>query len=89
MHHPTSIEPQENSIFVSLPRPLGLAVADVAPAKAARAKARGVTMGRKPKLTEHRKRGAMSRREHGSETLAEIGRSYNVSGGTILRLSME
>jgi DNA invertase Pin-like site-specific DNA recombinase len=39
----------------------------------ARAKARGVKMGRPPKLTAQ-------------ETLAEIGRSYNVSGWTIARL---
>ena len=43
-----------------------------------RAKAKGVKMGRKPKLTDHQKREAMKRRDHGEETLAEIGRSYNV-----------
>ena len=52
----------------------------------ARAKARGVRMGRKPKLTDHQKREAVKRRDHGEETLAEIGRSYNVSGWTISRL---
>ena len=52
-----------------------------------RAKAKGVKMGRKPKLTEHQKREAIRRRDHGDETLAEIGRSYNVSGWTISRLS--
>jgi DNA invertase Pin-like site-specific DNA recombinase len=52
-----------------------------------RAKAKGVKMGRKPKLTEHQKREAIRRRDHGEETLAEIGRSYNVSGWTIGRLS--
>ena len=51
-----------------------------------RAKARGVKMGRKPKLTDHQKREAIKRRENGEETLAEIGRSYNVSGWTISRL---
>jgi DNA invertase Pin-like site-specific DNA recombinase len=51
-----------------------------------RAKARGVKMGRKPKLTDHQKREAIKRRDHGKETLAEIGRSYNVSGWTISRL---
>ena len=40
-------------------------------------------MGRKPKLTEYQKREAIRRRDHGDETLAEIGRSYNVSGWTI------
>ena len=53
----------------------------------ARAKARGVKLGRKPKLTPHQKREAIARRERGDETLAEIGRSYNVSGWTISRLT--
>ena len=52
-----------------------------------RAKANGVKMGRKPKLTDHQKREAIRRRDHGDETLAEIGRSYNVSGWTISRLT--
>jgi DNA invertase Pin-like site-specific DNA recombinase len=53
----------------------------------ARAVAQGVKMGRKPKLTDHQKREAIKRRDHGEETLAEIGRSYNVSGWTISRLA--
>jgi DNA invertase Pin-like site-specific DNA recombinase len=53
----------------------------------ARAKANGVKMGRKPKLTDHQKREAIKRRDRGEETHAEIGRSYNVSGWTIARLS--
>ena len=53
-----------------------------------RAKANGVKMGRKPKLTDHQKREAIRRRDRGDETLAEIGRSYNVSGWTISRLSI-
>jgi DNA invertase Pin-like site-specific DNA recombinase len=52
-----------------------------------RAKANGVKMGRKPKMTGHQKREAIKRRDHGEETLAEIGRSYNVSGWTISRLA--
>jgi DNA invertase Pin-like site-specific DNA recombinase len=48
-----------------------------------RAKAKGVKMGRKPKLTDHQKREAIKRRERCEETLDEIGRSYNVSGWTI------
>ena len=48
-----------------------------------RAKARGVRTGRKPKLTNHQRREAARRRDYGEETLAEIGRSYNVSGWTI------
>jgi DNA invertase Pin-like site-specific DNA recombinase len=52
-----------------------------------RAKANGVKMGRKPKLTDHQKREAIRRRDRDGETLAEIGRSYNVSGWTISRLT--
>ncbi len=52
----------------------------------ARAVANGVKMWRKPKLTPHQKREAIRRRDRGEETLAEIGRSYNVSGWTIARL---
>ncbi len=52
-----------------------------------RAKARGVKMGRKPKLTPHQIREAIRRRDAGDETLADIGRSYNVSHSTISRLN--
>ncbi len=52
----------------------------------ARAVARGVKLGRRPKLTQHQQKEALARRERGDETLAEIGRSYNVSGWTISRL---
>jgi DNA invertase Pin-like site-specific DNA recombinase len=52
-----------------------------------RAKAQGMRMGRKPKLTDHQKCEAIKRCDHGDETLAEIGRSYNVSGWTISRLA--
>jgi DNA invertase Pin-like site-specific DNA recombinase len=51
----------------------------------ARAVARGQRMGRPPKLTPHQKREAIKRRDQG-ETLADIGRSYNVSPATISRL---
>src|ERR1700680_250322 len=54
----------------------------------ARAKARGVRLGRKPTLTPHQRREALERRERGDETHAEIGRSYNVSGWTISRLTL-
>ncbi|MCP4781234.1 MAG: recombinase family protein [Hyphomicrobium sp.] len=50
-----------------------------------RAKARGVKLGRKPKLTPQQKREALSRRTAG-ETLMDIARSYNVSFATISRL---
>jgi DNA invertase Pin-like site-specific DNA recombinase len=54
----------------------------------ARAKARGVKMGRKPKLTPHQQGEAIKRRDKG-ETLMEIARSYNVSHTTISRLNPE
>jgi DNA invertase Pin-like site-specific DNA recombinase len=52
----------------------------------ARAVARGQRMGRPPKLTPHQRREAINRRDRGGESLADIGRSYNVSGATISRL---
>jgi DNA invertase Pin-like site-specific DNA recombinase len=51
-----------------------------------RAKDRGQHMGRPPKLTQHQRAEAVRRRDKGEETLAEIGRSYNVSPQTIGRL---
>src|SRR5499425_1178115 len=51
-----------------------------------RAKARGVKLGRKPKLTEHQKREAIRRRDIDGETVREIARSYNVHNSTISRL---
>jgi DNA invertase Pin-like site-specific DNA recombinase len=53
----------------------------------ARAKARGVKLGRKPKLTEHQKREAIRRRDRDGEPVREIARSYNVSHSTISRLT--
>ena len=52
-----------------------------------RAKARGVRFGRKLKLTAHQQREALARREAG-ETLAEIGRTHNISHSTISRLQI-
>jgi DNA invertase Pin-like site-specific DNA recombinase len=52
----------------------------------ARAKSRGVRLGLKPKMTPFQIKEAINRRERGEESLAEIGRSYNVSGWTIGRL---
>jgi DNA invertase Pin-like site-specific DNA recombinase len=52
-----------------------------------RAKARGVKLDRKPKLTEHQKREAVRRRDHDGELVREIARSYNVSHSTISRLT--
>jgi hypothetical protein len=42
-------------------------------------------MGRKRKVTDHRCGEAIRRRDEGNETLADIGRSHNVSGATISR----
>ena len=53
----------------------------------ARAVARGQRMGRPPKLTPHQRREAIKRRDRGGESLTDIGRSYNVSGATICRLT--
>ena len=52
----------------------------------ARAKARGVKLGRKPKLTQHQRREAINRRDAG-EPVREIARSCNVHGSTISRLA--
>jgi DNA invertase Pin-like site-specific DNA recombinase len=51
----------------------------------ARAMAKGIKFGRKPKLTQHQIAEAVRRRDAG-EALTEIGRSYNVSHSTISRL---
>ena len=52
----------------------------------ARAKANGVKLGRKFKLTPHQRKEALARRDRG-ETLMDIARTYNVSHSTISRLS--
>ena len=51
-----------------------------------RAKARGVKMGRKPKLTAHQMREAIKRRDTKGEPVREIARTFNVSHSTISRL---
>jgi len=51
-----------------------------------RAKAQGMKMGPRFKLTDHQMREAIRRRDDGDETLVDIGRSYNVSHSTISRL---
>jgi Helix-turn-helix domain len=38
------------------------------------------------RLTPHQRREAIKRRDQGDESLADIGRSYNVSAATISRL---
>jgi len=52
-----------------------------------RAKARGVKLGRKPKLTPHQVKEALRRKADG-EPVREIARSYNVSHSTISRLAV-
>jgi DNA invertase Pin-like site-specific DNA recombinase len=52
----------------------------------ARAQARGVRFGRKPKLTAHQAAEALARRQAG-EALTDIARSFAVSHSTISRLS--
>jgi DNA invertase Pin-like site-specific DNA recombinase len=51
----------------------------------ARAVARGVRLGRKPKLSPHQRQEAMARRNRG-EAVSESARSYGVSHSTISRL---
>jgi DNA invertase Pin-like site-specific DNA recombinase len=53
----------------------------------ARAVARGVKLGPKPKLTPHQQKEAIKHRKLGDETLQEIGRRYNVRQSTISRLA--
>ncbi len=48
--------------------------------------ARGVKMGRPPKLTPHQAKEAIKRREAG-EPMRDIAKSYNVSHSTISRLT--
>lgn len=51
----------------------------------ARAQARGVKLGRKPKLSPHQQQEARLRRDDG-EPVRDIARSFNVSHSTISRL---
>src|ERR1700746_390899 len=50
-----------------------------------RAKARGVKLGRKPKLTPHQQQEVRRRKQSG-EAIRDIARSYNVHNSTISRL---
>lgn len=52
----------------------------------ARAKARGMHMGRPPKLTQEQRQEAIRRRDVDREPVADIARSYNVNRMTIARL---
>lgn len=51
------------------------------------AKAQGVKMGRKPKLTPHQQAEAITRREAG-ESVTAIAKSYNVAHSTISRVKL-
>ena len=51
-----------------------------------RARARGVHMGRPPKLTKHQRREALTALSDGSATQADLARRFNVSQATISRL---
>ena len=50
------------------------------------AKARGVRLGRQPKLTPHQKREVIRQRDEPGQPVVEIARSYNVHHSTISRL---
>jgi DNA invertase Pin-like site-specific DNA recombinase/predicted nucleotidyltransferase len=52
-----------------------------------RAKARGVHMGRPPKLTAHQRREALQALANGEATQADLVRRFNVSQSTISRLA--
>ena len=52
-----------------------------------RAKARGVHMGRPPKLTAHQKREALKALTEGTATQADLARRFNLSQSTISRLA--
>jgi DNA invertase Pin-like site-specific DNA recombinase len=52
-----------------------------------RARARGVKMGRRPKLTPHQQQEARARVTAGKESMRNIARSYNVHNSTISRLA--
>ena len=52
-----------------------------------RAKARGVKLGRKPKLTVHQRQEVIKRRDVDGKPIRDIARSYNVHNSTISRLS--
>ena len=51
-----------------------------------RAKARGVRLGRRPKLSPHQRREALEALAQGTASQAELARTYNVAQSTISRL---
>ncbi len=54
-----------------------------------RARARGVHMGRPPKLTAHQKREALKALADGTATQADLARQFNISQSTISRLAAQ
>jgi IS30 family transposase len=46
-------------------------------------KARGVKLGRTPKLTEHQRREAIRRGDRDGESMREIARRFNLGHSTI------
>jgi DNA invertase Pin-like site-specific DNA recombinase len=52
-----------------------------------RARARGVHMGRPPKLTKHQRREALAALSDGTASQADLARRFNVSQATISRLA--
>ena len=52
-----------------------------------RARARGVHIGRPPKLTKHQRREALTALSDGTATQADLARRFNVSQATISRLA--
>ena len=75
MLHPDTARPLKCSVFATEPTGEGRE----------RAKARGVKMGRKPKLTAHQRAEAIRRRDNG-EAVREIARTFDVHHSTISRL---
>ena len=53
-----------------------------------RAKARGVRLGRRPKLTPHQQREVQAALAQGTASQAELARTYNVAQSTISRLRL-
>jgi DNA invertase Pin-like site-specific DNA recombinase len=54
----------------------------------ARAKERGVRMGRPPKLTAHQRKDALKDLANGAASQADLARRFNVSQSTISRLAL-
>jgi cystathionine beta-lyase len=79
------LRPNTKVVFVESPGSHTFEVQDV-PAIVARAKARGKSLGCPFKMTPHRRKEALARRES-AELLTGIVRTYNVTAATISRLA--